>query len=86
MATSTRKTSQTQAELQAAAQLVLDQEEERVRRAEMRAERRKRRREKEQLAAVKRMHESIEVINRISMPKLSEVNLSMIYSIKTRTG
>lgn len=64
MATSTRKTSQTQAELQAAAKLVLEQEEERVRRAEMRAERRKRRREKEQLAAVKRMHESIEVIKK----------------------
>ena len=65
MATSTRKTAnQSQAELQAAAKLVLEKEEERIRRAEVRAERRKRRREKEQLAAVKRMHESIEVIKK----------------------
>ena len=63
MATSTRKPSTTaQAELQAAAELVLEKEEERKRRAEIRAVKRQRQREKEQLAAVHRMQKSIEVM------------------------
>lgn len=63
MATSTRKpASATQSELQAAAELVLEKEEKRLRRAEMRAKRQRRKREKEQLAAVQRMQQSIEVM------------------------
>lgn len=52
----------TQAELKAAAELVLEKEQRRVRRAEMRAVRRRHKREKEQLAAVQRMQQSIEVM------------------------
>ena len=64
MASPTRKpsTPSTQSELRAAAELVLEKEERRIRRAEVRAVKRQRQREKEQLAAVQRMQQSIEVM------------------------
>ena len=64
MATSTTKSTPmtTQQELKAAAELVLKKEEKRIHRAEMRARRQRRKREKEQLAAVQHMQQSIEVM------------------------
>jgi ElaB/YqjD/DUF883 family membrane-anchored ribosome-binding protein len=64
MATPTAKSTAptTQQELKAAAELVLEKEEKRIRRAEMRARRQRRKREKEQLAAVHQMQQSIEVM------------------------
>ena len=54
--------SQSKQEVQLAAQLVLEQEEKRKRLARLRARRASRRREKEQLAAVQRMQQSIETM------------------------
>lgn len=51
-----------QDEMQSAAALVLQQERQRKRRANVRARRLHRKRQKEQLAAVQRMHYSVEVI------------------------
>ena len=58
----TRSTTQANPKLQAAASLVLEKEEKRQRRASRREKRQKRQREKEQLAAVQRMRQSIEVM------------------------
>ncbi len=63
MVTPTKKpTAEEQAELHAAAELVLEREEIRQQRLEKRRQRQARQREKEQLAAVRRMQTSIEVM------------------------
>ena len=59
---SPKNDSLTQDEMQSAAEMVLERERKRKRRAAVRERRRQAQREKEQLAAVQRMHTSIEVI------------------------
>ena len=72
-----------QDEMQAAAELVLQQERQRKRRAAKRARRLHRKQQQEQLAAVQRMHHSVEVIKRCMIGITAVMVVSLVILLLT---